>query len=268
MNCWIFTPESSFPHHCQKLATPSEAHNCQSAHWDISFHLWDTGISFQLPLELQWHRAFWFLLANKPVRPEHQHCWSSPAHPPGLAPAVLQPVPPHHPKGLPSAKGQLHILQRKYSILESSTCTLLFSASTSQFHSDIQVFDSHHVLQLQGGSAEFSKWFKGATEGWLVLGGPSAARSPSEVGDPGRREAPAPCRCLGWLHTRPLPPARAPIDFSSSSRGNSQEENYFLLSSSAGVCLAKGLISACKFYQYSLRCIIKVAQPPIVWKIL
>lgn len=70
------------------------------------------------------------------------------------------------------------------------------------------------------------------------------------------------------LCTRPLPPARAPIDFSSSSRGNSQEENDFLLSSSAGVCLAKGLISACKFYQYSLRCIIKVAQPPIVWKIL
>lgn len=61
---------------------------------------------------------------------------------------------------------------------------------------------------------------------------------------------------------------RTAIDFSSCSQGNSQVESDFLLSSSAGVCLAKGLIFKRKFYQFSLSCIIKDTQPPIVWKIL
>lgn len=84
-------------------------------------------------------RAFWFLLVKKPMRPKHQHCWSPPAHQSGLVPTV----PPQHMRGLPSIKGQLHFLQSKYSIFESSVCTLLFSASTAQFYSScFKAFDS------------------------------------------------------------------------------------------------------------------------------
>lgn len=64
--------------------------------------------------------------------------------------------------------------------------------------------------------------------------------------------------------TEPLLRGEAAIDFSSCSWGSSQEENYFLLSSSAGACLAKGLIFAYKLCQFSLSCIIKDMQPPIV----
>lgn len=96
--------------------------------------------------------------------------------PSGLAPAVLQPELPHHLRGLPSIKGQLHFLQRKYSAFDSSICTLLFSASSARFYSScFKVLDSHKSLQLQCSSAGFNKWLEVATKGWLVLGVPSSA---------------------------------------------------------------------------------------------
>lgn len=249
---------------------PETGHTLRDASLHIEIFLSTTGgksdICFQLPLELQCLLVSLGQKANGTQTPELlllPSPWST------TCPAALQPVPAHHRGVCPPQKGSCTFSKGNAQFVRAPFAPC-FSLPHWQLHSScFEVFDSQSTLQLQCSSAEFNKclkWPKRLVSAWWPL---SSHSEESQLRHKGWSTGQSSLHTLPGLAANTASPAwRAHIDFYSSSWGNTQEENYFLLSSSAGVCLAKGLIFAYKFYQYSLSCIIKVTQPPIAWKIL